>query len=293
MVMKQRALFLVNRQARRGSQNIDFAVQQLRRSGFELIEPMIEDSSQISNAIVAHQGLVDLVIVGGGDGTLNGAVRGLVETQLPLGILPLGTANDLARTLGIPSNVNLACQVIAGREMKRIDLGSVNGHYFFNVASFGLSVEITERLTREAKRRWGVFAYAVAALQAIGASRPFTAIIRSQAGEEKVKTIQVSVGNGLYYGGGLAVAHDASIEDERLDLYSLEIAHFWKWVKLLPAMYKGRHHLYPYVYAQEGREFWVETKRSFSINTDGELTTQTPAHFKVVPQAIAVIVPSA
>ncbi len=289
--MKQRALFIVNRQARRGAQNIDFAMQQLRRSGFELIEPAIEHSNQISDSISAHQGLVDLVIVGGGDGTLNAAIAGLVETQLPLGILPLGTANDLARTLGIPTSINMACQVIAGREMKRIDLGSVNGHYFFNVASFGLSVDITERLTRQAKRRWGVFAYGVAAMQAIWASRPFTVTIRSGEQVDQVKTIQVAVGNGLYYGGGLAVAHDASIADDRLDLYSLEIDHIWQWMKLLPAMYKGRHHLSPYVYAQQGQEFWVETKRSFSINTDGELTTQTPAHFKVVSKAISVIVP--
>lgn len=289
--MKQRALFLVNRHARRGSQNIDFATQQLRRSGFELIEPLVEHSHQISDVISAHQGLVDLVILGGGDGTLNAAISGLVETQLPLGILPLGTANDLAKTLGIPLSINSACQVIAGREMKRIDLGSVNGHYFFNVASFGLSVDITERLTRQAKRRWGVLAYAVAAIQAIWASRPFTVTIRSENSIDQVKTIQVAVGNGLYYGGGLAVAHDASIADDRLDLYSLEIDHIWQWVKLLPAMYKGRHHLYPYVYAKQGKEFWIETKRILSINTDGELTTQTPAHFKVMPQAISVIVP--
>jgi diacylglycerol kinase (ATP) len=289
--MKQRALFLVNRHARRGTQNIDFAVQQLRRSGFELIEPTIEHSNQLSDLISAHQDLVDVVIVGGGDGTLNAAIEGLVETQLPLGILPLGTANDLARTLGIPTSINAACQVIAGRTMKRIDLGSVNGHYFFNVASFGLSVDITERLTRQAKRRWGVLAYGVAAMQAIWASRPFTATIRSGEQVDQVKTIQVSVGNGLYYGGGLAVAHDASIADDRLDLYSLEIDYMWQWMKLLPAMYKGRHHLSPYVYAQQGQEFWIETKRSFSINTDGELTTQTPAHFKVVSKAISVIVP--
>jgi diacylglycerol kinase (ATP) len=153
--MKQRALFLVNRQARRGAQNIEAAAQKLRRSGFDLVEVPTEHPLQLSEVIRAHGRSVDLVIVGGGDGTLNAAIAGVVDTQLPLGILLLGTANDLARTLGIPTNIDLACGTIAGREIKRIDVGWVNGYYFFNVASFGLSAEITDRLTKQAKRRWG------------------------------------------------------------------------------------------------------------------------------------------
>lgn len=289
--MKQRALFLVNRQARRGTQNIEVAAQKLRRSGFELVEVPTDNPWQLSEVIRAHERSVDLVIVGGGDGTLNAAISGVVDTQLPLGILPLGTANDLARTLGIPTNIDLACGTIARREMKRIDLGWVNGHYFFNVASFGLSVEITDRLTKQAKRRWGVMAYGVAAIQALWQSRPFTVTIRSDDRVEQVKTIQVAVGNGVYYGGGLAVAHDASIADDRLDLYSLEIDHFWRWINLLPAMYQGRHHLYPYVHAQQGQEFFIDCNRSLSINTDGEIRTETPAHFKVISKAISVLVP--
>ena len=289
--MKQRALFLVNRQARRGAQNIELAAQKLRRSGFELVEVPTENPLQLSEVIRRHERMVDLVIVGGGDGTLNAAIGGLVDTQIPLGILPLGTANDLARTLGIPTNIDLACAAIAGRQMKRIDLGWVNGHYFFNVASFGLSVEITDRLTQQTKRRWGVMAYGIAAIQALWQSRPFRVTIRSGDKIEKVRTIQVTVGNGVYYGGGLAVADDASIADERLDLYSLEIDHFWRWVNLLPAMYRGRHHLYPYVHAQQGQEFFIDCNRSLAINTDGEIKTETPAHFKVISKAISVLVP--
>jgi diacylglycerol kinase (ATP) len=131
----------------------------------------------------------------------------------------------------------------------------------------------------------------VAAIQALCQSRPFTVTIRSGDRVEKVKTIQVAVGNGVYYGGGLAVAHDASIADDRLDLYNLEIDHFWRWTNLLPAMYQGRHHLYPYVHAQQGQEFFIDCNRSLSINTDGEIKTATPAHFKVISKAISVLVP--
>jgi diacylglycerol kinase family enzyme len=152
-------------------------------------------------------------------------------------------------------------------------------------------VAITDRLTKQTKRRWGIMAYAVAAIQALWKSRPFRVTIRSGDRVERVRTIQVTVGNGVYYGGGLAVADDASIADNRLDLYSLEIDHFWRWISLLPAMYRGRHHLYPYVHAQQGQEFFIDCNRSLSINTDGEINTQTPAHFKVISKAISVLVP--
>lgn len=289
--MRQKALFLVNRQARRGENNIDIAVQSLSRLGFELIEETTEDPEQLSQVIRDYAGRVDLVIVGGGDGTLNAAIAGLIETQLPLGILPLGTANDLARTLKIPPSIPEACQVIAGRNVERIDIGSVNDHYFFNVASFGLSVEITQKLTKQAKRRWGSLAYAIAAIQALWQTRPFTAHIQTGDRVETVKAIQVAVGNGLYYGGGLAVAQDATIDDERLDLYSLEISRWWQLIKLLPAMYKGRHHALNFVHTQQGQEFVVHTNRTFPINTDGEITTTTPAHFKILPKAIAILRP--
>ncbi|MHC5828099.1 MAG: diacylglycerol kinase family protein, partial [Nostoc sp.] len=121
----------------------------------------------LAEVIFRYQHQVELVIIGGGDGTLNAAVDALVDTQLPLGILPLGTANDLARTLEIPNSLSEACKIIAYGNLHRIDLGWVNGKHFFNVASLGLSVKITERLTKEVKRRWGIFAYAATALQVI------------------------------------------------------------------------------------------------------------------------------
>ena len=101
----------------------------------------------------------DLVIVGGGDGTLNSAASGLAYTGLPLGVLPLGTANDFARTVGIPNDPVKAAEIIAAGNAKPVDLGEVNGHLFFNVASIGFSAELaarTERTRQEALGRAGI-----------------------------------------------------------------------------------------------------------------------------------------
>jgi YegS/Rv2252/BmrU family lipid kinase len=289
--MSQRALLLVNRHARHGQNRITEALKQLKTLGFDLQEESMDNPQQLPELIRRYQNRVDLVIIGGGDGTLNAAADALVETQLPLGILPLGTANDLARTLGIPDSLPEACKIIAQGQLRRIDLGWVNGKHFFNVASMGLSVQITERLTKETKRRWGIFAYAITALQALWKARPFRAEIRIEGESIRVKTVQIAVGNGRYYGGGMAVAHDATIDDRRLDLYSLELKHWWQIIALLPAMRGGRHTDFPGVRALRGQEIQVYTSKPRPINTDGEITTHTPADFRVIPQALAVLVP--
>lgn len=286
-----RALLLVNRHARKGQQQLDAAIAQLQALNIELLEESTDYPDRLPKIIREYRDRVDLVIIGGGDGTLNAAVAGLVDTQLPLGILPLGTANDLARTLGIPDTLPEACQVIAAGKRTPIDLGWVNEKYFFNVASLGLSVQITRKLTKEVKQRWGVFAYAATALQVLLNSRRFTAEIRTEGRSETVKSVQIAVGNGRYYGGGMAVAEDAAIDDNRLDLYSLEIEHWWQMVLVLPAMRRGSHRESRWVQAWEGKEFFVYTRKPLAINTDGEITTYTPAHFRVIPKAVSVLVP--
>ncbi|MEH1889820.1 MAG: lipid kinase [Nostoc sp.] len=289
--MSSRALLLVNRHARQGQKGLLEAIQYLNTLGFDLIEEVTEDPKHLAEVIFRYQYQVDLVIIGGGDGTLNAAVDALVDTQLPLGILPLGTANDLVKTLGIPNSLSKTCKIIAYGNFRRIDLGWVNGKHFFNVASMGLSVKITQRLTKEVKRRWGIFAYAATALQVIWQARPFTAEIVINGESVRVKTVQIAVGNGRYYGGGMAVAHDATIDDQRLDLYSLELKHWLHIIPIFPAMREGRHIHWPSVRSLQGEEIEVHTHKPRPINTDGEITTYTPAHFRVIPKAIAVLVP--
>src|SRR6476661_2047631 len=220
----KKALLLVNQHSRKGQKLLSQATVELEALGFELIIESTDHARELSDTIRRYQNRVELVIIGGGDGTLNAAIEGLIDTKLPLGILPMGTANDLARTLGIPTDLSAACQVIASGKVRLIDLGWVNGQHFFNVASLGLSVEITQRLTKNVKQRWGVLAYA--------------------------------------------------------------------FIALLPAMRQGNHTSWPNVRALYAQEFEVNTSKRRPINTDGEITTHTPAQFRVIPQALAVIAPS-
>lgn len=283
------ALVLINQHSRKGEENSPLVIQELHEQGIKVIQGSPESPEDFSRLVLNYKDQIDMVIVGGGDGTLNAIADILVETKLPLGIIPLGTANDLARTLEIPVNIVEACKIISTGTPHPIDLGWVNGKHFFNVASLGLSVKITQNLSKDLKRRWGILAYAATAIQVIRQSRPWKAEINFKGKSIKVKTIQIAIGNGRYYGGGLSVAHDATIEDQRLDLYSLEIKHWWQIFSLPSALLAGNHSQASASRYLSGEEFEIYTSRPHPINTDGEITTTTPAKFKVITQGISVI----
>jgi len=166
----KKALLLINPNSRRGRDTLSQARDVLRRTGLDLIEPAVADGT-VTESIVSHRSNVDLVIVGGGDGSLNGAAEGLLQTGLPLGVLPLGTANDFARTMGIPLDLADAVDVIAKGRSVAVDLGKANGLPFFNVASIGFSADLAASLTQEAKKRWGKLGYGIIAARLLANSR--------------------------------------------------------------------------------------------------------------------------
>ena len=289
--MSRHALLLVNRNARRGAAAADGVVEALAGHGIRVTEESSRNPKSLPGVILRHKDDADLVVVGGGDGTLNAAADGLVRAGLPLGVVPLGTANDLARTLGLPDGTAGACRVIAEGHSRRIDLGSVNGKHFFNVASLGLSVDVTERLSADVKRAWGVLAYAKAAAEAVVRARPFRADIEAGGRVYRVRTVQIAVGNGRHYGGGMTVAEDAEIDDNSLDLYSLEVERWWQVFGLIPSLRSGSFATSKYVRTLRGPAFTVTPRRPRPVNTDGELTERSPAEFRVVPRALEVFVP--
>jgi YegS/Rv2252/BmrU family lipid kinase len=206
-----------------------------------------------------------------------------MESGLPLGIIPAGTANDLARTLSIPLDFAAAADLIVAGQTKRIDVGMVNGHAFFNVASIGLSSDLAQKLDPELKKRFGRLSYAVAVLRVMSSARRFRGT--------RVKTYQIAVGNGRLYGGGNVVAETATIDDGRLDLYSLEMPTLWKSVLMARAFRTGTHGAWKEVRTARCVEFDVETRRPMPVNTDGEIVTATPAQFRVLPAAVTVFAP--
>lgn len=290
--MTRRALLIVNSKSRSGATQLRQAMTALEDAGIEPVHRECGSREDLSPLIVAESGDADCVVVGGGDGTINAAALGVIERGIPLGILPMGTANDLARTLAIPTDLAGAARIIATGRTRRIDLGLVNGEPFFNVASVGLSAELAQKLTRDIKRRWGRLGYGLVALNVLSQARPFHAIISSADGTARVKTLQIAVGNGRYYGGGNAVEKTAAIDDQHLDLYSLELQRAWKLALMARSFRYGEHGAWEEVRAIRAKEFEVRTRRPRPVNADGEIVTQTPARFTIRPGAVEVFAPA-
>lgn len=288
----KRVLLLHNSKSRQGEAALGPVRARLKAGGLSVIIEPFANLPEIARDISRLHQSADLIVVCGGDGSISSAAPAVIESGLPLGIIPAGTANDLARTLSIPLDFAAAADVIVAGHTRQIDVGMVNGHAFFNVASIGLSSDLAQKLDPAIKKRFGRLGYAVAALRILAGARRFGAKIIEKGSGSKVKTYQIAIGNGRLYGGGNVVEQTAAIDDGSLDLYSLEMRNLWKLALMVRAFRTGTHGAWKEVRTARCVEFDIETRRPMPINTDGEIVTATPAHFKVLPGAITVITPA-
>jgi len=288
---RRRALLLVNRHAGRGDASLADAEEVLRAAGMAVETLAFRKKHPIPEAIRSRAREVDCVIVGGGDGTLHTAAAAVLESGLPLGILPLGTVNDLARTLGIDTDPVSAVQVIAAGAVRRLDLGEVNGHLFWNVASIGPGPELAENVPTPLKAWLGPLAYAVASVGLLRRLRPFAADLIHAGRHEHVRSLQVSVGNGRRHGGGMTVAATAEPDDGLLHVYSLELRHWWRLPFLLPALRRGDQANWRGVRSFACGDLRISTREPMPVIADGAPAATTPATFRVRPQAVTVYTP--
>lgn len=287
-----RALLLVNPRARQGGGGADAFVQRLEQGGLGVIPESLGRPDQVGARIAAHRGRIDRVIVAGGDGTLNAALPGVVDSGLPLGVIPLGTANDFARSMGLPVAPLEACDVVCHGRVRHCDLGSANGRYFVNVAHIGLAVEVARRSSAQAKRRLGPAAYPYAAWRAFRTRRTFSAYIRGEGDWQRIRSVQVSVGNGRFYGGGIPVAEGAAIDDGRLDLYAIRARKGSAFITMAPALRRGRAHRNQQIFSLSGTRFELRTHRHKTVSLDGEEALHTPVSFRVHPALLPVLTPA-
>lgn len=287
----KRILLLHNSKARQGVFALKPVRERLEAANFAITIEPFESLPEISRDITRLHETADAIVVCGGDGSISSAAPAVIESGLPLGIIPAGTANDLARTLSIPLDFAAAADLVVAGHTRQIDVGMVNGHAFFNVASIGLSSELAQKLDPEIKKRFGRVGYAVAALRILFTARRFRARIVEKGHGTWVKTYQIAVGNGRLYGGGNVVAESAAIDDGHLDLYSLEMPNLWKSMLMARAFRTGTHGAWKEVRTARCVEINIETPRPMPVNTDGEIVTATPAHFQVLPAAVTVFAP--
>lgn len=299
--MDSRTALVVNAASRSGTRGFDTARTTLLRLGVDLgIARAATDPSTLPEVLseVVAQGY-GRVVVGGGDGTISAAAGLLAdlppEVRPVLGVLPMGTANDFARTLDLPRSLEEACATVAHGKVVDVDLGRADGKPFLNVASLGLSVGVTRALRPGLKKWLGPVAYPVATLEAYRRLEPFGARLTFPDGDfepiELDDLLQVAVGNGRHYGGGNTIAPDAGIDDHTLDVYAISRGRLRDHVSIARLLRSGSFIDHHQVQQLSTRVIEVTTYDGQPVNLDGEIAATTPIRFEVQRNALDVVVP--
>jgi diacylglycerol kinase (ATP) len=242
-----------------------------------------------------------LLIVAGGDGTVNDVVNGLGRAGFPegvtLGILPAGTGNDLAATLCIPEDPELAEDVIRQNRMRTLDVARVRSEgigerFFINVATGGLGAEISSVNDEELKKRWGKLSYLRASLEVARNFDVRELSLYLDGEERRMKAVNIAVGNCRYTGGGWPATPKANPEDGLLDVVVIETLGAGELFDLAPAVLAESNYLDKEgVLFVRAKEIRVETQPpGLEFTADGEVIGNEPAQFSVLPRTLKVIV---
>jgi diacylglycerol kinase (ATP) len=289
--MSGRVLLLVNHRASRCVAMLAAVEARLRGAGIDYLAPRVQRKEDVCQTIERHAGEIDRIVIVGGDGSIHTALPGVLKAKLPLGVVPGGTANDLARTLGLPLDADAAIVAILRGRRRAVDVGLVNDIPFINAASLGLTTSVTHNLDRPLKKRFGVLAYAIATAKALSKVRPFEATVRTPEQRTRLWSVQVVIGNGRHFGSGMTVDESATIDDGLLHLYSIGTQRWWNLVSLLPALMRGTHGRDRRVHNVTASHIELQTRPSMTISADGEFVTRTPARFGVMRGALEIFLP--
>ncbi len=292
-----RAALIVNTRSRTGERAFFRALDRLQELDVQLgVTYALRDPARLPETVreVIDDGY-RFLILGGGDGSVSSVVDFLANQNAVLGLLPLGTANDFARTLGIPEDIEEACRAIAKGKVVDVDLGLAGDNFFVNVASVGLGVGTTRALSPWLKKSTGPLAYPLAAIRAFLKHEPFSARLSFPDGDhepvEYNRLLQVAVGNGRFYGGGMVVAPESGIDDRTLDIYAIELGRSRTLIGAARYLKSGDFINIEGIHHFRTSRVRLETDPGLSINIDGEVVMQTPQSFSVAHNALDVLVP--
>jgi diacylglycerol kinase (ATP) len=255
-----------------------------------------------------------MVIVAGGDGTVGATAQGLVGTECPLGILPMGTYNNFARSLGIPQDFRKACRVLARGRVRRVDVGVANGsHYFFEAAGVGIDAQLFPLGEEIKSGRWTrLWQAAKLAYQAEPArisfeldlplAEAYTHPSGDGGSQSEVRPFSSArqrvldfsaflliIANGRYYGSGFTVAPDAVLDDGLFNIHIFRnfskhelLRHFW-------SISRRRYCYSPKIDAFTASEITITSKTDLPFHVDGYSVGRLPLHLRTMPRALKVL----
>jgi YegS/Rv2252/BmrU family lipid kinase len=231
------------------------------------------------------------IAVAGGDGSQAAAVDAMAYTKSVLAVIPAGTGNSFAQSLGMTPSIDSAIDTILNGEVARIDLGRVNGTYFANFATVGLSAEIGLDTPKLLKKITGGIAYGLSAVVPVLRKKPFKATIAWERNELKVDTYQMIVASGRYF-GNTPILPDAGVTSGRLAFFTTAGTSRLDVMRMYLAFLKGTQTELPDAHYFQTEKLTVKTKGKQLIAIDGSAFGYTPATFSVERKALRVLVPA-
>jgi YegS/Rv2252/BmrU family lipid kinase len=226
----------------------------------------------------------------GGDGLLGAIAGELRETDGVLGVLPGGRGNDFARKLGIGSDPERACDVLAAQRERKIDVADAGGQTYLGIASAGFDSDVQD-VANATRVPLGEMIYSYAAVRALIGWRHAQWRVVVDGAERSFTGYSVAVGNSGVFGGGMYLMPDASLDDGVLDVVFIGACSKRRYLSNLPSVFKGTHVTSPEFTLLRGREISFDADRPFAAYADGDPVAQLPVTIRVVPRALKVLVP--
>ncbi|MEV0005442.1 YegS/Rv2252/BmrU family lipid kinase [Micromonospora sp. NPDC050980] len=291
---RRRAALVVNAHSRRGRRLHDTVHSRLRAAGFTLLGTFAVDRpGELDRALAEAADLgPDLLVTGGGDGTIGAAARLLAHRDVALGLLPLGTTNNFARTVGVPLDLDAAIAVLTDGKVIDVDLGLIGGTRFTNHVGIGLSADIMRAAPPRLKRAVGRLAYPLTAFGLLTRHRPLRVTVRAEGQEHTFTTHQVYVANGGFH-AGRPITADADADDRLLVAYPVGGASRRGLLRETARnAVAGRRRTLRDEPFLAVRQLWLETDRPASIEVDGEPYGRTPVRIGLDPNALRLMAPA-
>ena len=233
---------------------------------------------------------LEIPVLVGGDGLIGAVGGALAGRGIPVGLIPAGRGNDLARGLGVPTGTEEAVQVLLRGNVRNIDVGEGNGKRFLGIASVGFDSD-ANRIANETRVLKGTLVYAWAAIRALLGWKPVRFELTTGGNRRRLTGHTVAVANNGFYGGGMNMAPDAEIDDGMFDVIVINAVSKLRFLVDFPKVFSGRHVRSEGVETLRTPGISISASRSLTVYADGDPLTELPASFRILERSLPVIAP--
>jgi YegS/Rv2252/BmrU family lipid kinase len=289
--LPKKAILIVNARSRQGAELFGEARDRLAAAGIEILaSKRVKSAKRMGSHVKRAVKASPMVILGGGDGTLSKNVDHFLGSDTILGVLPLGTANSFARTLGLPLDLDGAVKVIADGRPRRIDVGAIGGDHFLNNAALGLAPLVAESMPNTLKRRLGRVGYLLWAGWSAANFKAFRLTVNDGHDTHRLRATEARIANGRFH-GGVELIESADLGSGELVVQAVKGRSLmrlgWSYLASFLKLVSRHEPLLEF----RGERMRIDTRPRMRVSTDGELGPETPFEVWVVPDAISVAAP--